>query len=113
MNWGSGPGLSERYLGEMGGSDNVTLLTSEMPAHIHTTSAKAAAGVAGPGGVIWGVPGTTRPAPDYYAKVLTAPKMMHPLALSISGGSLPHNNLMPYQTLNFCIALQGIFPPRG
>jgi microcystin-dependent protein len=37
---------------------------------------------------------------------------MNPLALSIAGGNLPHNNMMPYLTLNFCIALQGIFPPR-
>ncbi len=38
---------------------------------------------------------------------------LDPSALSLVGGSLPHNNLMPYLTLNFCIAMQGVFPPRG
>jgi microcystin-dependent protein len=38
---------------------------------------------------------------------------MAPQALAIAGGSLPHNNMMPYLTLSFCIALQGVFPPRS
>jgi microcystin-dependent protein len=109
MHAGQGPGLSLRVQGESGGEDTVTLLTTEMPAHNH--GAQAASGASpNPGGNAWGS-GLKGHASLYAASnVSTVP--MSPSALSIAGGSQPHNNLQPYLTLNFCIALQGIFPAR-
>ncbi len=109
---GQGPGLSMRSQGETGGSGTVTLLSTEMPAHTHAASGKAATGQIDPTAGVWGTAGTSRPAPNFYAT--TAPNvLMNPNALSAVGGSQPHNNLMPFLGLNFCIAMQGIFPSRG
>lgn len=111
--WGQGQGLSLRDLGEIGGSQTVTLLTTEMPVHTHAVNAKVAGGSANPSGLVWGTSNAAKVAALFYAPAATSPVNMHPGALSISGASLPHNNMPPYLTLNFCIALQGIFPPRS
>lgn len=113
LNQGSGAGLTERYLGESGGEPNVTLIQSEMPAHTHGLMAVAASTLPDPTNNTWGNPGNRRPAPNFYATAIGSAQMMNPMALSIAGSSLPHNNLMPYQVVTYCIALQGIFPPRG
>jgi microcystin-dependent protein len=109
MHPGQGPGLSLHDLGETGGSDTVTLLESEIPAHAHameTSSQQATenspAGqkpAAGDGINLHGNAGNL---------VAMAGQMLAP-----AGGDQPHNNLMPYLTFFFCIALQGVFPPRG
>ena len=112
MHPGQGQGLSLRDQGEMGGSETVTLLQSEMPVHNHNLMASGSnASTANPsnqvslarsfGGLAYKVdpPGTLA--------------QLAPQAIAPTGGSLPHNNLMPYLTLNFCIALQGVFPPRS
>jgi microcystin-dependent protein len=111
MFFGQGPGLSERFEGEMSGAPFVTLLDTEMPIHQHALQANTAAGDLP-------TPGPTRSlarsAPFIY-KVpppAQAPLPMAPQAVTPAGGSQPHNNMMPYLTLNFCIALQGVFPPR-
>ena len=104
-----GPGLSLHDLGETGGSENVTLLQSEMPAHLHTLRAD----VVDPAD-------TNVPSPNAsYAQSAggtlyqaTSNAQAAPEALGPAGGSLPHNNMQPYLTLNFNIALQGVFPPR-
>lgn len=110
MNQGDGPGLSQRFLGETSGSANVTLLVSEIPFHTHTLAASqdrsdslaSPAGHLPPGGDV-----------DLYSDAVAPISQMAPTALAPTGGTLPHNNMMPYLALNFCIALQGIFPPRG
>lgn len=105
-----GPGLSERWLGESGGVDSVTLLTSEMPPHSHQLAAS-------------GEPATSRSprASDVLAASvegnLYAPSSSGSVAhdagmLAPAGSSQPHTNLMPYLTMHYCIALQGIFPQR-
>lgn len=107
---GQGPGLSLHDLGETGGSQTVTLLESEMPAHNHALRTYNDIGedrIPGPtealarstGGLLYGTPGPIT--------------QMAPEGLSPAGGSEPHNNMQPYLTCYFCIALQGIFPPRG
>jgi len=111
MHPGQGPGLSLHDLGETGGSDTVTLLESEMPAHSHGLQAQT-----NPASLNVGAPDRSlaRSASGFAYKQspFTNLVSMAPAALSPSGGDLPHNNLMPYLTLNFCIALQGIYPPR-
>ncbi|WP_301750348.1 phage tail protein [uncultured Erythrobacter sp.] len=108
---GQGPGLSLRDLGEQGGSQTVTLLQSEMPAHAHTMQAisfPANASVASAGAAIARSVGGSAHAPTGGPAAVMAPE-----ALAITGGSAPHNNMMPYLTMYFIIALQGVFPPRG
>ena len=115
MHPGQGPGLSLRDLGEIGGVESVTLLSSEMPAHAHTFG-HAFAGDANsqsPENNIWSQTPTGRGGAGIALYEGAPPTgKMNQLALSVTGGSLPHNNLQPYLILNFCIALQGVFPPR-
>lgn len=109
---------TQYFIGEQSGSTTVTLIQSEMPAHIHaffassdssnlTTSAsntQLAQGVAGD------------KQNQFTASIYSpnAPQtMMAFQSLTVAGSSFPHNNMMPYLALNPCIALQGIFPPRG
>ena len=108
MHPGQGPGLSLHDLGETGGSETVTLLESEIPAHGHTLNASLADG------------GNQTPVAEQLAAGIgigqyAAPvslTSLSPSALAPAGGDAPHNNMMPYLTFYFCIALQGVFPPR-
>jgi len=112
LDYGQGPGLSNYVIGEVGGEPTVTLLYSEMPSHPHTAQAYAGAGGQNPGPTTTWSDGSQRGQATYTP---SSPQnvQMSPLALGVSGSSQPHNNLPPYLTLNFCIALQGIYPPRG
>ena len=110
MHPGQGPGLSLRDLGETGGSDTVTLLESEIPSHVHQLRGNSAVGDSPlPGGDVAARPGSTQVYQSTTNANLVA---MAPEALAPAGGDQPHNNLMPYLTLNFNIALQGVFPAR-
>jgi microcystin-dependent protein len=111
MHPGQGPGLSLHDLGETGGSETVSLLESEIPAHAHVLRGDA------------NVAETPDPAGNVFARATsinayqtnTSQSLvtMAPEALAPAGGDQPHNNLQPYLTFYFCIALQGVFPPRG
>jgi microcystin-dependent protein len=109
MHPGQGPGLSLHDLGETGGSETVTLLESEIPSHSHTLmSNAAAANRTGPqGNAIARVAGA---AP--YAPAASPTAQLAGEAVGAAGGDQPHNNLQPYLTFYFNIALQGVFPPR-
>jgi microcystin-dependent protein len=112
MFFGQGPGLSLYDEGQMGGVPSVTLLDSEMPVHQHALQANTAPAdlpTPGPNNSL------ARSSPFIYKVPAGAnpPQPMAPQAVSPTGGSQPHNNMMPYLTLNFCLALQGVFPPRG
>jgi microcystin-dependent protein len=108
---GQGPGLSEYFLGQQGGSDFITLLDSEMPGHNHFA-------VAAPDQADNNNPDPTKCLANsqkefgYQSTTNTNLVNMAFQAITPAGGSLPHNNMMPYLTLTFCIALQGVFPPR-
>jgi microcystin-dependent protein len=111
MHPGQGPGLSLHDLGETGGEQTVTLLETEIPSHSHSVGAQniALGGVATPAGNT-----LNRPASgNLYNLASPSPVAMSPQAILAAGGNGPHNNLQPYLTLNFCIALQGVYPPRS
>lgn len=108
MHEGQGQGLSRRDLGQIGGAQSVTLLQSEMPVHTHNLTASEADGVER-------TPAGQQFATGIGTSMYQAPGavvQMAPQALAPVGGSLPHNNMQPYLTLNYNIALQGVFPPR-
>jgi microcystin-dependent protein len=111
MHPGQGPGLSLHDLGETGGSQTVTLLESEIPSHPHIMRASG------------DVADNNVPANAMLAKpagrgnnlyiTATSPLVgLNDSALAPAGGDQPHNNMQPYLTFYFCIALQGVFPPR-
>jgi microcystin-dependent protein len=109
MHLGQGPGLSERFEGEQGGEPTVTLISTEVPPHTHSLNATNQPGNK-PN------PGTNtiaRYADAYNPPPVNNPVQTAPTMLSPQGGDLPHNNMMPTLTVIFCIALQGIFPPRS
>jgi microcystin-dependent protein len=113
MQPGQGQGLSQRFTGEMSGAESVTLLVSEIPVHTHNAMASNQQGD------VQQPTNTVSLARPNGATPYTAGNPLPPLVpmafktLPPAGGSLPHNNMQPYLTLNFCIALQGIFPPRS
>jgi len=109
MHPGQGPGLSLHDLGETGGSETVTLLESEIPAHTHQLRAATSLGD-NPNPVGHSL---ARYVNAYQSTVNTSLVAMAPQALAPAGGDQPHNNMMPYLTYYFNIALQGVFPPRG
>ena len=117
--WGQGPGLSLYDQGEMAGTPTVTLLTTELPAHSHffnaTTNTGTTLAASGnqPGQAKGGDKQNALNANIYSTNPNLATTQLSPLAISVTGGSLPHNNMQPYLTLNYCIAMQGVFPPRS
>lgn len=109
MHPGQGPGLSLHDLGETGGSETVSLLESEIPSHSHAWRVDSAD------------PGEDRtPAGEILARSVggnlygnaASLVSMSDNSLAPAGGDQPHNNLQPYLTFYFCIALQGVYPPR-
>ena len=118
LGMGQGPGLSPYAIGEVGGDEGVTIDALTYPVHSHALN--AAAGLAGgnaPAGAVEaegqsGGRGGTVDLALYSASGARTP--LAPAALgAAAGGGGPHNNRQPYLALNFCIALQGIFPPRS
>ena len=111
MHPGQGPGLSLHDLGETGGSETVSLLESEIPSHNHTIMAQSQpAQLPAPGSdrtFARSSGGFAYKAPPYGSIVPFSGSMLAP-----AGGDQPHNNMQPYLTLNFCLAMQGVYPPR-
>lgn len=109
---GQAPGLSPYVLGQTGGSETVTLTQNGLPSHTHAMNGSIAPPPAG-GVTPDPTQGLGRAAGGNAYGAAANLTAMSPQALSLQGGSQPHNNLMPYLTVNFCIALQGIFPSRN
>lgn len=111
MHPGQGPGLSLHDLGETGGSETVTLLESEIPAHSHSQNASTEDGVQG--SLTPNIALAKSVGGSLYQTTTNSNLVsMNSNALAPAGGDQPHNNMMPYLTFYFCIALQGVFPPR-
>lgn len=106
---GQGPGLSEYFIGQTGGTEFITLLESEMPAHTHNVMGNIAPAT------LLAADATTGFARSQQATAYSNAGPATNLnfqTISVAGASLPHNNVMPSLVLNYCIAMQGVFPPR-
>lgn len=108
---GQGPGLTDRFIGEAGGEQNVTLLQTEMPQHTHQVRAVATPGNRqGPANNNFSRAAGALP---YTPRTTGQLVQMSPTTAPIAGGNFPHNNMPPYLCLNFIIAMQGVFPARN
>lgn len=110
---GQGPGLGYYVIGQVAGTETVTLLPTQMPAHTHGMLATSAAATSlSPGNTL--LPGAVS-GDVFYATDLTgaiaAP--MSAQSTTIAGGSQPHDNTMPTLTVQYCIAWAGIFPSQA
>jgi microcystin-dependent protein len=105
---GQGQGLSPYIVGQIGGNENITLLTQQMPQHNHTVATATTSS-------------SNKPANNYWADAAggnmysagPATGTLNGQAMSYQGNGLPHSNLQPYLAVSFIIATQGIFPPRN
>jgi microcystin-dependent protein len=112
MHQGQGAGLADYFLGQQGGSEFITLLETEIPIHNHF--------VTGQNAHIGTIPAANASQSlaksaggNSYTDQTTNLTQMSFNAIAPAGGSLPHNNMQPYLTVLFAIAMQGVFPPRG
>lgn len=109
MHPGRGPGLTAKRLGQRGGVETVTLSEAQMPSHEHTVQGSGRP-------AIQDDPADRYPAATSGSTPYHAPESlvnMAPQALTDTGGSQPHNNMQPYLTMNFIIALVGLYPSRS
>ncbi|MEZ0611771.1 phage tail protein [Fibrella sp. WM1] len=110
---GQGPGLTPRTIGEASGSETVTLLQSQMPAHNHLMNVSGSGGTQNsPSGTFLAVAvDSSEQAINIYGTTPSA--TANPQAIGVAGGTQPHQNMQPYLAMNYCIALEGIFPSRN
>lgn len=126
VHFGQGPGLSNYQLGQLAGEENVTLTTTQMPAHNHAAVAtgigasgtKATQQQPANGSVLArGVDSVGTAVPIIYQPTGTATDVVlggaPTVTVGVQGGSQPHSNIQPYLALNYQIALEGIFPSRN
>lgn len=111
VGYGQGSGLSSYYIGQTGGSSNVTLLPTETPIHTHTPSGKDARATPSqpPANSSFAESGSG----NVYSTSTSPLTAMSPAAISTYGGNLQHNNLMPFLGMYWVIAMRGIFPARN
>ncbi len=118
MHSGNAPGGGQYNIGQTGGTENVSLNTTNTPAHTHRFvggSAQASA-LEPSAGALLGAVVNDRPGqnPDpYYAPDTSPLQPLNPASLNTLGGNQPHTNIQPYLTINWCIALNGIYPSRN
>ena len=110
---GTGPGLSNYVIGQMAGTETVTLLTTQMPAHTHTMMATTAAASTGtPGNTV--LPGTVSNQTMYVTDTTGGRAFtLSGQSIGLAGASQPHENCMPTLTVQYCIATVGIFPSQA
>ena len=107
---GQGPGLSSYDLGQVGGTESETLTINQMPSHNHIANATSGDGTSSkPEGRFLANSGTS----TIYADAIAPSVPLGVQTIGNTGGSQPFSTLQPYLTLNYCIALEGIFPSRN
>jgi len=112
MHPGQGPGLSPRFLGEVGGTEVESLTIAQMPAHDHPAIPNnRPADEVNP---VANVPGRSPDGTKIYRRSPDAAGgAMDPSFIGPTGGGQPHGNVQPFQSVTFIIALEGIFPSRN
>jgi microcystin-dependent protein len=119
MHFGGGPGLTDRPLGQKSGTQSNTLTVGQLPAHTHAEHPADLKATANPANTSDPTGAALAIAPAYNnseapAVAMRADSVVHPNPGSDNAGSgQAHNNMQPFQTINFLIALQGIFPSRN
>lgn len=106
----AGPGLQQRFTGEVGGAESVALSVAEMPSHTHQLHATSAATLSNPAS---NALLATSNGGNVYRDPTHLVGMDPSVVQATSNGGQPHNNRQPYLALSYIIALQGIFPPRA
>jgi microcystin-dependent protein len=99
-------------IGQVAGTETVTLTTQQMPAHNHLMQASNTSPQLSPNNALPGPTNTTAGTAHLYGPAGTKPTTLNPISLKMDGGSQPHNNLQPFVAINFIIALFGIFPSQ-
>jgi microcystin-dependent protein len=102
-------------IGEVGGQENVTLNSSQMPQHNHMfmgSSANATVTAPAAGGALAKATAGSGTPDDFYG-AMSPPQTLNPATIMPAGTNQPHNNLQPYLTVNWCIAMSGIYPSRN
>jgi microcystin-dependent protein len=102
-------GFSDHVIGEVGGSESVTLNTSEMPSHAHTAVGSGSGNLPSPANAFW----SSDPGGNTAAYRESGGSAMSAAALLPAGSGQPHDNRQPYLGVSFIIALEGIFPSQG
>jgi microcystin-dependent protein len=112
---GQGTGLSNYAIGQAGGAETVTLSVTQLPAHNHAVNASDAAGVSlfGPSDRSDSPKGHVLGRAEIYADRPDGTTVMNAEMIGNTGGGSPVSVIQPYLALNFCIALQGIYPSRS
>jgi microcystin-dependent protein len=112
---GQGTGLQNYSMGQAGGTENVTLTTTTMPQHNHTLSASQNTVTTNlPSGNLTGAGISSPTKADFYTTgTPTRTGNLNGATISLSGGSQPHENRMPFQCVTFIIALFGIYPSQS
>ena len=108
---GQGPGLSSKVIGQVGGAENVTLTSAQLPAHTHVLNATTTP-AAGSNGVTGSLTGATATGTQIYGST-PGGGALAASALTTTGGNQPHNNVAPFLSVNFIISLFGIYPSQG
>ncbi len=107
---GNGQGLSPRVLGEMVGTETVTLTAAQQPAHAHPVHATTTTGTApSPAGSVW----AQNSAADLLYSASAPSATMSAAAFTPAGGNQPHDNMAPFQAVTFIICTDGLFPPQS
>lgn len=110
---GNGAGLTSRRLGEKGGAETTTLNVSNLPPHSHTGTIKAKNGQPDESNPAGGYPGTLTNGTEGYAETTNGNMAPDVVQTDNTGGNVAHNNVQPFQCVNYIIALVGIFPSRN